>query len=57
MGNILDLDTVFIFAVLILVSIVELNPYLKFAVLVFSILVGIAKLIQFYFWLKDRQKQ
>ncbi|MBW8050111.1 MAG: hypothetical protein FVQ77_07190 [Cytophagales bacterium] len=57
MGNILDLDTVFIFAIIIIVQIAELTPYFKFALLVIAILVGITKLIQFYFWLKDRRKK
>lgn len=56
MNNILDIDTLFIFIVLFFISIADINPYMVFAGALIAILLGIAKLIQFNFWLKDRQK-
>ena len=57
MTNILDIDTVFIFIVLFFISLKDINPYVQFAGAVIVILVGITKLVQFYFWLNDRKKE
>ena len=57
MTNILDIDTLFIVIVLLFISIKDINPYVQFAGAVIVILVGITKLVQFYFWLNDRKKE
>ncbi len=57
MTNILDIDTLFIIIVLFFISLKDINPYVQFAGGVLVILVGITKLVQFYFWLKDRKKE
>ena len=53
---ILDNDTLFIFAVVFFTTLENINPYVVFFAAVIAIIVGVFKIIEFYWKFKDRQK-
>ena len=55
MKEIVNLDFVFIWLTLLMASL-DIEPMLKITALVTGILVGIANLIKFVFWISDRLK-